>query len=53
MLLCLWVAPGRPWHARLVATDARVFEFDSPFELARFLAHTPRRAPTGSDQGLR
>lgn len=38
MLLSLWAPPAGPWHARLVGTDADVHEFDSPFELARFVA---------------
>jgi len=38
MLLTLWAPPAARWHARLVETDAQVHEFESPFELARFLA---------------
>ena len=45
MLLSLWATPGQPWHARLVAPDATAHEFTSPFELARFLAQPPPRAP--------
>ncbi len=50
MLLSVWSAAGQAWHARLVAPDAAVHDFGSPFELARFLAQPPTRA--GSD-GLR
>ncbi len=48
MLLSLWAPPGAPWHARLVGDDAQVHEFDSPFELARFVAQaavTPPPSP--------
>lgn len=38
MLLSLWSAPGAGWHARLVEADAQVHDFDSPLQLARFLA---------------
>jgi|APTNR8051073442_1049403.scaffolds.fasta_scaffold21627_2 hypothetical protein len=52
MLLSLWCDPGRRWHARLVDGQARVHEFDSPFELARFLG-TPRPATGQPGVGLR
>lgn len=60
MLLSLWAPPAARWHARLVEADAHVHEFESPFELARFLAQPasappqstlPTPAPAGS--GLR
>lgn len=54
MLLSVWAVPGVVWHARLVEADARAHEFNSPFELARFLAQANawplREAPAG---GLR
>lgn len=34
---------GGGWHARVVATNGQVLDFDSPFELARFLSQAPRR----------
>ncbi|MFO1329426.1 MAG: hypothetical protein U1F56_18850 [Rubrivivax sp.] len=37
MLLSLWCSARGPWRARLVDSEARVHEFDSPFELARHL----------------
>lgn len=52
MLLSLWVGPGQAWHARLVAPDAAVHEFCSPFELARFLAQLPPRREC-AENGLR
>jgi hypothetical protein len=45
MLLSLWAPPAAPWHARLVGADAHVHEFDSPFELARFVAQAASAAP--------
>lgn len=46
MLLSLWRGGDQPWHARLVDTEARVHDFDSPFELARHLfAPAPQPAP--------
>jgi hypothetical protein len=56
MLLSLWAPPAAPWHARLVSADARVHEFDSPFELARFVAQPACTAPAAADlptRGLR
>ena len=41
MLLSLWCSARGPWHARLVDGDARVHDFDSPFELARHLCAPP------------
>jgi len=34
------LARGR-WHARVVATSGQVLDFDSPFELVRFLSQAP------------
>ncbi len=56
MLLSLWASPPARWHARLMGTDAQVHEFDSPFELARFVARSasPLLLPdTRPAQGLR
>ncbi len=56
MLLSLWAPPGTPWRARLVGADARVHEFDSPFELARFVAQPACASPAAADvpaRGLR
>lgn len=53
MLLSLWNEPGRPWHARLVASDAEVHDFSSPFELARFVAHDPPRVPQAEVRSLK
>ena len=53
MLLSLWAPPGAAWHVRLVETDARVHEFTSPFELARFLAHASVLPPREGAGGLR
>lgn len=56
MLLSLWSPPAAPWHARLVGADAGdVHEFDSPFELARFVAQaaSPAALAAGHAPGLR
>lgn len=53
LLLSLWRSNGTGWHVRLIGADARVHEFDSPFELARFLAQPPRPPQGGSPGGLR
>lgn len=39
MLLSLRRSPCQPWHARIVDRDARVYDFDSPIELARILCN--------------
>ena len=36
--LSLRSVAGGSWHARVVATSGQVLDFDSPFELVRFLA---------------
>lgn len=41
------------WHARLIGPDAQVHEFDSPFELVRFLSQPPRLAGARRSGGLR
>lgn len=53
MLLSLWGPPAAPWHARLVGADARVHEFDSPFELARFVAQPACASPVAADVSAR
>lgn len=53
LLLGLWLAESGRWHVRLVEPDARVHEFDSPFELARFLAQRRRPPEPGLPDGLR
>lgn len=45
MLLSLWAASDSAWRARLVDTDACVHDFESPFELARFLARQDEAPP--------
>lgn len=55
MLLSVWQGQDANWHARVVLPDAAAHEFDSPFELARFLSRLPAQrgeapAPAG---GLR
>jgi hypothetical protein len=52
MLLSLWSDAGTPWHARIVDSEARVHEFDSPFELARYLC-VPQPLPPAPGPGLR
>lgn len=59
MLLSLWRGADRSWHARLVDSEARVHDFDSPFELARHLyapapqPHAPAADHPGGGGGLR
>jgi len=49
MQLNLWLPPAAPWHAELTEAGAPARDFDSPFELARFLAQgAPGTAPRGS-----
>jgi len=49
MQLNLWLPPAAPWHAELTEAGALARDFDSPFELARFLAQgAPGTAPRGS-----
>ncbi len=48
MLLSLWLPPATPWRARLVGLDARVHEFHSPFELARFAARVTSSSPAAA-----
>jgi hypothetical protein len=55
MQLSLWTPPTARWHARLVEGSGPVHEFDSPFELARFVARASPGLPaeTGDPGGLR
>ena len=53
LLLSLWSREGTGWRVRLVGPDARVHEFHSPFELARFLAQPQRPPVDGPPGGLR
>ena len=41
--LSMHSAAGGGWHARVVATNGQVLDFDSPFELVRFLSQAPRQ----------
>ena len=43
MLVSVWLDVGGVWRGRLVSCEAQAHEFSSPFELAQFLAHAPRR----------
>ncbi len=51
LLLSLWSRAGEPWHARIVDTEARVHDFDSPFELARYLCAPVVPRPTSPEEG--
>ena len=53
MLLSLYSTTGAGWHARLVAPDASVHDFTSPFELARFLAQPPQRVKLDETRSLK
>lgn len=53
MLLSLWHQPGTAWHARLVDSDAQLRDFDSPFELARYLAERAPDPGSPPHDGLR
>lgn len=53
MLLSVWLTDAGTsggWHARIVMSDARTREFESPFELAQFLSR-PMRQPTEPGPG--
>jgi hypothetical protein len=51
--LTVWTEAKAGWHARVVAPDATVREFESPFELVRFLLWPADPAPSGERRGLR
>ncbi len=55
MLLSVWRCDQGIWHGRVVTADAVPHEFDSPFELVRFLDQLIRlRDSTGTPgRGLR
>jgi hypothetical protein len=51
--LLTWWSPGTgEFSARVVLEDGRLLDFDSPFELARFLG-TPTSAEPAAPGGLR
>ena len=54
MLLSVWAGvdarKAAGWHARIVLPDARVHDFESPFELAQFLSRALRE-PAEPGQG--
>jgi hypothetical protein len=51
--LIVWRGEGEGWHARVVAPDHSEREFDSPFELARFVAWPGLDTPRKPGRGLR
>lgn len=50
--LTVWLGHETRWHARVVSPDASERDFDSPFELARYLAW-PASTREGNNRGLR
>jgi hypothetical protein len=44
---------GQPpvWHARLLLPDGQVLDFDSPFELVRYLSRLPSQPVHGAAPG--
>jgi hypothetical protein len=45
-LLTVWRGPADHWRARIELAGDETHDFDSPFELARFLTQLPgRRVP--------
>jgi hypothetical protein len=50
--LLVWIDPGSAWRARVSGPGMTEREFDSPFELARFVAWPRGPAPRGGP-GLR
>jgi hypothetical protein len=51
-LLILW--PGGRWQARLIAPGGERLQFDSPFELVRFLTRlAPQPGASPPQPGLR
>lgn len=51
--LTVWTEAKVGWHARVVAADETVREFESPFELVRFLLWPARPTLRGEGRGLR
>lgn len=49
----LWRAPDHTWHARAEWPPAQQQDFDSPLELARFMARLPVTQPPKQSGGLR
>jgi hypothetical protein len=52
LTLTVWAEPGADWHARAVLADQTTRDFQSPFELARFLSW-PVATPADPEVGLR
>jgi len=56
LLLTVWAGDAGRWTARAELADGSAQVFDSPFELARFVARMTPRPPTppsGAPAGLR
>lgn len=51
--LTVWLDPDRTWHARAEWPPAQRQDFDSPLELARFMARLPQSQPPKQSGGLR
>lgn len=51
--LTVWIDPDRTWHARAEWPPAQRQDFDSPLELARFMARLPPSQPPKQSGGLR
>lgn len=51
--LVVWFEHGAGWRARVSGPGVADREFDSPFELARFVAWPVARRPAGDGRGLR
>lgn len=55
LLLAVYFGPGGRWTAQVELPDGSLRRFDSPFELARFVAQRPPSItrPLPTDHGLR
>ena len=51
--LLVWFEHGAGWRASVSGPGLAEREFDSPFELARFVAWPVAKAPPGGGRGLR
>ena len=51
--LVVWFEHGAGWRARVSGAGVAEREFDSPFELARFVAWPMAKPPSGGGRGLR